>query len=191
MIYLCIYSPVFWVRFGLVYSLLPVFPALPCLAFIKDYYLSLHPRLLVPVSSLLCAPWQKTRPNCKRRPFTSFLFSVFEKCFFICSWVFVSRGKQVRWPRALMPADRGRYSPLAVAIPSPPAGSLVPGLPLPQARLWLNARLWLDARRPASDSMPAGSPLTHARRPLLILAPWIQSTSRPGVPCHVPRVMVF
>ncbi len=92
-----------------------------------------------------------------------------------------------------MPADRGRYPPPAVAIPSPPTGSLVPGLPLPQAR------------RPASDSMPAtdssppdhrwlkpaGSPLTHARRSPLTLAPWIQSTSRPGVPCHVPRVMVL
>ncbi len=76
-----------------------------------------------------------------------------------------------------MPADRGRYPPPAVAIPSPPAGSLVPGLPLPQARrsweitpparLWLNARRWLK---------PAGSPLTHARRPPLTLAPWIQST---------------
>ncbi len=58
MIYLCIYSPVFWVRFGLVYSLLPVFPVCqPCLVLIKDYYLSLRPRLRVPVSSLLCAPW--------------------------------------------------------------------------------------------------------------------------------------
>ncbi len=59
--------PVFWVWFRLVYSLLPgvsvhVSLALPCLALfvkIKDYYLSLSPRLRVPVSSLLCAPWQK------------------------------------------------------------------------------------------------------------------------------------
>ncbi len=33
-----------------------------------------------------------------------------------------------------MPANRRRYPPPAVAIPSPPAGCLVPGLPLPQAR---------------------------------------------------------
>ncbi len=52
-------------------------------------------------------------------------------------------------------------------------------------------------RRPASDSMPAGPPLTQACRiaadswPPLTLVPWIRSTSRPGVPCHVPRVMVF
>ncbi len=47
-------------------------------------------------------------------------------------------------------------------------GCLVPGLPLPQARrsreITPPARLWLNARRPASDSMPARSPLTHARR---------------------------
>ncbi len=59
MIYLCIYSPVCSVWFRLVYSLLPVFPVYqPCLVLIKDYYLSLRPRLRVPVSSLLCAPWQ-------------------------------------------------------------------------------------------------------------------------------------
>ncbi len=49
--------PVFWVWFGLVYSLLPGVsclwvlpcPALSCLDVIKDYYLSLRPRLRVPV----------------------------------------------------------------------------------------------------------------------------------------------
>ncbi len=81
-----------------------------------------------------------------------------------------------------MPADRGRYPPLAVALPSPPAGSRVAaplgapfagdhatGSPLTQCP---PARLWLNARRIAADSsppdrrwlMPAGSPLTHARR---------------------------
>ncbi len=48
-------SPVFWVWFGLVYSLFPsvsvhVSPALSCLdVYIKYYYLSLSPRLRVPV----------------------------------------------------------------------------------------------------------------------------------------------
>ncbi len=99
---------------------------------------------------------------------------------------------------ALMPADRGRYPPPAVALPSPPAGCLVPGLPLPQARrsreITPPARLWLkpagspltQARRIAADSSPpdrrwlkpAGSPLTNARRPPLSLAPWILSTTR-------------
>ncbi len=64
-----------------------------------------------------------------------------------------------------------RYPPPAVAIPSPLAGSLVPGLPLPQAcrlrEITPPASLWLK---------PAGSPLTNARRPPLNLAPWIQST---------------
>ncbi len=59
MINLCIYSPVCSLWFRLVYSLLPVFPVCqPCLVLIKDCYLSLRPRLRVPVSSLLCAPWQ-------------------------------------------------------------------------------------------------------------------------------------
>ncbi len=51
MIYLCIYSPVCSVWFCLVYSLLPVFPVCqPCLVLIKDFYLSLRPRLRVPPS---------------------------------------------------------------------------------------------------------------------------------------------
>ncbi len=58
MIYLCIYSPVCSVWFLLVYSLLPVLPVCQlCLVLIKDCVLSLRPRLRVPVSSLLCAPW--------------------------------------------------------------------------------------------------------------------------------------
>ncbi len=56
-------SPVFWVPFGLVYSLFPVFLCV-CIALstldvvIKDYYFEVYPRLRVPRSSLLCAPWQ-------------------------------------------------------------------------------------------------------------------------------------
>ncbi len=96
---------------------------------IKDYYLSLRPRLRVPVSSLLCA----SAAGCGYpKP---------------ASWFSGSRG---------------------AAPPSPPA------------------HRWLNARRPAADSSPpdrrwikpAGSPLTHARRSPLTLAPWIQST------CH-------
>ncbi len=104
-----------------------------------------------------------------------------------------------------MPADRGRYPPPAVALPSPPAGCLVPGLPLPQARRPGRSRhrpasdsmpagppltqcppdrRWLIARRIAANSCPpdrrwlkpAGSPLTHARWPPLSPSPWIKST---------------
>ncbi len=193
--------PVFWVRFRLVYSLLLVFPVCQlCLVLIKDCYLSLRSRLRVPVSSLLCAPWQKTRPNRKRHPFTSFCFFVFERfVLFLCF---------VRWPRALMPADRGRYPPPAVAIPSPPAGSLVPPSPPSAAHPARGSREMTPpftahrARRlqemtPPSAAHPgppfagdhaAGPPLTLARRPPLTLTPWIQST-RHGQECRVCLVV--
>ncbi len=73
--------PVFWVWFRLVYSLLPVFPVCqPCLVLIKDCYLSLRPRLRVPVSSLLCAPW-----HMHRKPST-FLTRVVLLYLFIILW---------------------------------------------------------------------------------------------------------
>ncbi len=73
---------------------------------------------------------------------------------------------RVRWPRALMPADRGRYLPPAVAIPSPPAGCLVPGLPLPQAH---RSREFTPPSAahpgpPSAGDHAAGPPLTQARR---------------------------
>lgn len=81
-----------------------------------------------------------------------------------------------------MPADRGRYPPPVVALPSPPAACLVPGLPLPQAHrsreITPPDRCCLNARRPVSVSKPTGSALIHARWPPLSLAPWIKST------CH-------
>ncbi len=180
-------------------------------------------------SSLVCAPWQKTRPNRKRRPFTPYCFPFFKSVLF-CSCC-LSRGKEVAtrppaiahcrmrgssagspWvPRVLW--SRALFGPPAGAIPSPPAGCLVPGLPLPQARrsreITPPDRRWLNARRPASDSMPAGppltqcppdrrwlkpagSPLTQARRigadscPLAAANPSPMDQvhmSRPGVPC--------
>ncbi len=132
-----------------------------CLVFIKDYYLSLCPRLRVPVPPSCVHRDRRPDPNSKRRPFTSFCFVRFLKSFylFLSVCLCLSRGKEVaarnpaiahcktawefggiatsaasHWPRALMPADRRRYPPPAVAIPSPPAGCLVPRLPLPQAR---------------------------------------------------------
>ncbi len=100
---------------------------------------------------------------------------------------------------------------LVAAPPGAPfAGDHATGSPLTQCP---PARLWLNARRPASDSMPAGSPLTqarwiaadscppdrrwlkptglaliHARWPPLSLAPWIQST-RHGQECCVCLVV--
>ncbi len=161
---------------------------------IKDYYFEVRPRLRVPRLSLLCAPWQKTRPNSKRRPFTSFCFVRFFKCVILVP-CFGPRGKRVRSPRALMPAVRGswrrrsRLSHPAVRgssrrrswINQPtvrrrwrrrrPRLTLAhrpAGLPLTQCP---PACLWLNARRPASDSMPAGLPLIQAR--------WIAADSSP------------
>ncbi len=106
--------------------------ALSCLVCIKDYYLSLRPHLRVLVPP--CCVHRDRRPDLNvKAPLDLVLFCTFFLVF-ICFLCFVSRGKRVRWPRALMRVDRGRYPPPAVAIPSPPAGSLVSGLPLPQAR---------------------------------------------------------
>ncbi len=88
-------SPVFWVWFRLVYSLLPgvsvhVSLALSCPALfvkIKDYYLSLSPRLRVLVPP--CCVHRDRRPdlNSKRRPFTSFCFVRFLKSFYLFLFV--------------------------------------------------------------------------------------------------------
>ncbi len=100
-------SPVCWVPCRLVYSLFPVFLCV-CIALsyldvvIKDYYFEVSPRLHVPHFSLLCAPWQKTRPNSKRRPFTSFCVRFF-KCF-LCSWVLsLAASPHARRSREFMP----------------------------------------------------------------------------------------
>ncbi len=91
----------------------------------------------------------------------------------------LSRGKEVAArnpasPLAAMPScpliagdiRRRRWlSQVRRRVAAPPgapfAGDHATGPPLTQC---LPARLWLNARRPASDSMPAGSPLTQARR---------------------------
>ncbi len=107
---------------------------------------------------------------------------------------------RVRWPRALMPTNRGRYPPPAVAIPSPPAGCLVPGLMLPQAcrsREITPPSVAHPARRSREIMPPSmahrGPPFAgdHAavrgsprpavrgrsrRRPAADSSPWIQST---------------
>ncbi len=169
MIYLCIYSPVCSVWFRLVYLLLPVFLwvclALPCLdVSIKDYYFEFNPRLRVPHFSLLCARDRRPDQTVSGTPSPRFVLFVFSSFYlFLC---FVSRG---------MPADRGRYPPPAVAIPSPPAGSLVPGLPLPQARRSREITPPTQARRIAADSCPPAAANPSPVDPV--------HTSRPGEPC--------
>ncbi len=87
---LCIYSPVCSVWFRLVYSLLPGVPVCqPCLVLSCPAVSSLKTIIWVYSSSacscilLVCAPWQKTRPNSKRRPFTSFCFLIFQSFLFV------------------------------------------------------------------------------------------------------------
>ncbi len=120
-VWLCVYYPVYlshvcWVPCRLVYSLFPVFLsvyiALSYLdVFIEDYYFEVSPRLRVPRFSLLCAPWQKTRPNSERRPFTSFCFVRFFK-FFLCSCVLSARRQPSCPPFAgVHAAIRGSTSP--------------------------------------------------------------------------------
>ncbi len=136
--------------------ILSLCPALSCLdVLIKYYYLSLRPRLRVPVPPS-CV-------HCDRRPDLTvsgahsprFVFR-FQKSLFLFQCVCLSRGKEVAarnpaiahckraWefggiaasPLATSPhARRSReISAAAVALPSPPTGCLVPGFPLPQAR---------------------------------------------------------
>ncbi len=241
MIYLCIYSPVCSVWFRLVYSLLPGVsclsdlpcPALSCLdVLIKYYYLSLYPRLRVPVPPSCVHRDRRPDLTVSGAPSPRFVLFVFWKVF-ICSCLSVpwqgSRHSSSRLSPlqegvgvrrdchecresngrdALLPADRGRYLPPAVALPSPPAGSQVaapPGVPFagdhatgspltqcPPLAQCPPARLWLNACRIAADSMPAGLPLTQAHRigadscPLAAAIPGpvdIVHMSRPGVPC--------
>ncbi len=100
--------------------------ALSCLVLIKDCYLSLRPRLRVPVSSLLCAPWQKPRPNRKRRPFTSFFFfSVFSSFYLFASPLASSpharRLREISATGCGYPKPAGWFSSFWVAAPpSPP-----------------------------------------------------------------------
>ncbi len=92
LITLCILVHACSVWFRLVYSLLPrcilsLSPALSCLVLpwclIKDYYLSLCPRLRVPVPPSCVHRDRRPDLNSKRRPFTSFCFVRFLKSFYL------------------------------------------------------------------------------------------------------------
>ncbi len=146
---------------------------------IKDYYLSLSPHL--PVLVPPCCVHRDRRPDLTvsgtpSPRFVLFFFSSFYFCPVFC----LSRQAS---PLAASPHARRsqEISAAGCGYPRPAgwfSGSRGAAPPSPPARLWLNAR------RPASDSSPpdhrwlkpAGSPLTHARRQPLTLAPWIQST---------------
>ncbi len=154
-------SPVIWVSVRLVYSLLPGVPVCqPCLVLIKDCYFEFNPRLRVPRFSLVCAPWQKTRPNSKRRPFTSFCFW---KSFYLFPSVPVclSRGKEVaaRYSHQAHCKSVWEFGGIAKSAASPLVAS-----PSTPRRLWLPQVTPLSAAHPsafAGDRRP--SRLTQAR----------------------------
>ncbi len=84
---------------------------------IKDYYFEVLPRLACSSLSLLCAPWQKTRPNSKASSLHLVLFLfVFFKCFF-CSWFLSLAASESA--RREPPSRRSReFTPPFAALPS-------------------------------------------------------------------------
>ncbi len=125
--------------------------------------------------------------NRKRRPFTPFCFPFF-KCFVLFQSVcFLSVPRhgshrslypaiahcKTAWEFAACAASLLAASPHARRsreISAAGGGSPKPAGGLPSSRVRRSReitppdRRWLNARRPASDSMPAGSPLTQAHR---------------------------
>ncbi len=181
------------VQFDFVWSTcdFPVYPvSLSCLdVLIKYYYLSLRPRLRVPVPPSCVHRDRRPDQNRKRRPFTSFCFR-FQKSFVLFQSVCLclSRGKEVgarnpaiahcksAWefggiaasPLAASPHARRSREISAAGGGSPKPTGWLPSsqVALPQARhsreITPPDRRWLNARRPAADSMPAGPPLTQS-----------------------------
>ncbi len=179
--------PVFWVWFRLVYSLLPGVsclcflpcPALSCLDVIKYYYLSLRPRLRVPVPPSCVHRDRRPDQTVSGAHSPRFVFR-FQRSFdlFQSVCVCLSRGKEIAarnpaiahckktWefggiatsPLAASPHARrsreisGLPSSRVAAPPGAPfAGYHATGPPLTQCP---PARLWLNARRIAADSSP-------------------------------------
>ncbi len=162
----------------------------PALMSLLNINLSLYPRLRAPVPPSCVHRDRRPDRNRKRRPFTPFCFPFWKVllCSSVC--VSLSRGMEVATRHSRHSPlqvgvgvwrDRRECRESTGREPSCPpiAGDirrrrwlsrarrhpcLVPGLPLPQARrsreITPPDRLWLNARRPASDSMPAGPPLS-------------------------------
>ncbi len=173
---------------------IPGVSTLPCVTLMSSLKTIILKYLLVCVFLVSpCCVHRNRRPdpNSKRRPFTSFCFVRFFKCFilFLC---FVPRGKRVRTPRALMLAVRGSLCRRSRLSHPAVRGSLrrrsrlshpaVRGSSRRRSRInqptvhrrWRHHPRLTLAHQPASDSMPAGLPLTqcppvclwlNARRP--------------------------
>ncbi len=132
------------------WCILSLSPALSCLDVIKYYYLSLRPRLRVPVPPSCVHRDRRPDLTVSGTPSPRFVFCFLKSFYFVP--VCLSRGKEVATrPSALARVKTAwefggiAASPLAAMPSCPPIVGDI-------------------HRRPASDSMPAGSPLTQARR---------------------------
>ncbi len=162
------YSPVF-----LSMSVMPCH-ALPCLDVIKDYYLSLRPRLRVPVPPSCVHRDRRPDLNRKRRPFTPFFFR-FSKvfCFVL---VCLSRGKEVatRPPALAHCRTAWEFGGIAASAASPLAASpharrsreiSASGCGYPKPTGWLSgSRVAAPPGALFVGDHATGSPLTQARR---------------------------
>ncbi len=157
---------------------------------IKYFHLSLYPRLRVPVPPSCVHRDRRPDQNPKRRPFTPFCFPFWQVFYFVpvfvyvcpaawksplvipaiahckSAWEFGGIAASATSPLAASPHARRLREISVDSLPSsrvaaPPgapfAGDHATGSPLTQCP---PHRLWLNARRPASDSMPAGPPLS-------------------------------
>ncbi len=125
-------SPVFWVWFRLVYSLLPGVSCLwvlPCPALsspdvIKYYYVSLRPRLRVPVPPSCVHRDRRPDLTVSGAPSPRFVF-VFESFYLFLSFVCLSRGKEVaaRHPALSCVMTAWEFGGIAASAASPLAAS--------------------------------------------------------------------
>ncbi len=142
---------------------------------LKSVYLSLPPRLRVPVSSSCVQHDRRPDLNRMRRPFTPFCFP-FLKVFCFVS-VCLSHGKEVgTHPSALARVKSAwEFGGIATSAASPLAASpharrsreiSAAGCGYPKPAGWLpSSRVAAPPSLPFAGDQAAGSPLTQARRP--------------------------
>ncbi len=112
-----------------------------------------------PCSSLLCAPWQKTRPNSSGAHSPRFVFRFFfiSLCFGSCVSV-PRQGSRRSYPAIAHCKRAWEFGGIAASAASPLAAS-------PHARRSREiSAAGGGSPKPASDSMPAGPPLTQCPR---------------------------
>ncbi len=144
----------------------------PCLVLIKDYYLSLRPRLRVPASSSCVHRDRRLDLKTVSGAHSPRCFPFLKVFYFVPVFVFcLSRQAS---PLAASPHARRSREISATGCGYPkPAG-------------------WFSSSRvaaPPSPPLTQCPPLTHARQPPQTLVPWIQST-RHGQESRVCRLVV-